>query len=58
LLTADVRAASAAVLKTVALKDMAYNIGLTWKNVSSMTIKYFFSKCIAATFDSEHEEEF
>jgi hypothetical protein len=45
-------------LKTVALKNMAYSIGLAWKNSSSMTIKNCWSKCITATGDSiEHKEE-
>jgi hypothetical protein len=46
-------------LNGVTLKNMAYNIGLAWKNISSMTIKNCSSKCITATGDSiKHEEEF
>jgi hypothetical protein len=42
-------------LKTIRLKY----IGLAWKNISYMTIKNCWSKCITATGDSsEHEEEF
>jgi hypothetical protein len=38
---------------------MAYNIGLAWKSISSMTDKNCWFKCIAATGDSvEHKEEF
>jgi hypothetical protein len=46
-------------LKTVTFKNVAYNIGFTWKNISSLTLKNCWLKCIALTGNSiEHEEEF
>jgi hypothetical protein len=46
-------------LKTVTLKNMAYNIGLARRTTSSMTIKNCWSKYITTTGDGiEHEEEY
>jgi hypothetical protein len=44
---------------TFTLKNMTYSIRLAWKNISSMTIKNCWSKCITATGNNiKHEEEF
>jgi hypothetical protein len=33
-------------LKTVTLKNIAYSIGLAWKNINSLTVKNCWLKCI------------
>jgi hypothetical protein len=46
-------------LKKVTLKDMAYNIGLAWKKITSTTIQNCWSKCMYIAGDSmEDEDEF
>jgi hypothetical protein len=45
-------------LKTVTLKNIAYSSGLAWKNISSLTVKNCWSKCITSTGSSVEHKEF